>query len=60
MQRKIASSSASPKEIATKQPLPKSDHLYSTRQFNHDPVELASHHDDRIFRPNQIWVQGYQ
>jgi hypothetical protein len=21
---------------------------------------LASHHDDRIFRPNQIWVQGYQ
>ena len=59
IQRKIASFSASPKEIATK-PLPKSDHLYSTRQFNHDPVELAFHHDDRIFRPNQIWVQGYQ
>ena len=55
MQRKIASSSASPKEIAIKL-LPKSDHLYSTRQFNHDPVELASHRDDRIFRPNQIWV----
>lgn len=36
---------------------PKSDHSYSFRQFNHDPVELAAHRDDRIFRSKQIWVQ---
>lgn len=57
MQHKIASFSASTKEIAAK-PLPKCDQLYSTKQFNHDPIELASHRDDCIFRSKKIWIQG--
>jgi hypothetical protein len=61
MQRKIASfSSASKaplKELAAK-PLPKSDKHYSFREFNHDPIQLAAHRDDRIFRSSQIWIQG--
>ncbi len=57
MHRPIVSFSASPEEIAAKS-VSKNPQLYSTRQFNRDPVELASHRDDRIFRSNQIWVQS--
>ena len=58
MQCPIVSFSASPEEIAA-QPVSKNTQLYSTRQLlHHDPVELASHRDDRIFRSKQIWVQG--
>ena len=61
MQRKIASfssaSKAPPKELAAK-PLPKGEKQYSFRDFNHDPIQLAAHRDDRIFRSSQIWIQG--
>ena len=61
MRRKIASfSSASktpPKELAAK-PLPKGEKQYSFCKFNHDPIQLAAHRDDRIFCPSQIWIQG--
>ena len=61
MRRKIASfSSASktpPKELAAK-PLPKGGKQYSFCKFNHDPIQLAAHRDDRIFCPSQIWIQG--
>jgi hypothetical protein len=62
MQRKIVSFSAPPRETAPKEiaakPVPKSENLYSTKQFTHDPTVLASHRDDRIFRSKQIWIQG--
>jgi hypothetical protein len=57
MQRKIASfSSASKaplKEMAAK-PLPKGEKQYHSRDFNHDPIKLAAHRDDGIFRSRQI------
>jgi hypothetical protein len=57
MQRKIASFSSSPKELAAK-PLPKGEQQYSFRQFTYDPTQLAGHRDDRCFCSKQIWIQG--
>jgi hypothetical protein len=39
-------------------PLSKGEKQYSFREFNHDPIQLAAHRDDRIFRSSQIWIQG--